>query len=168
MVEKMGFKKNRRITLSMNNTRVTATVGGQRYHFRSKFEYHWAQYLQILTDNQQIQGWSYESETYYFEGEKTAPVMYRPDFLVVENDGSEVWHETKGYHDGKTNKKLQRMAKHYPDVVIELVLQHIPKKGIKGANRRQVAERYCRRVYDGSVVLRQCKGLIKDMPYGEE
>ena len=161
---KMGFEKNKRIVLQMGNTRVTATVGGKKCYFRSKFEYHWAQYLELLKQSNEIIDWFYEPETFYFEGENTAPVQYTPDFKVIESNGAAVWHETKGYHDGKTNKKLQRMVKHHPDIVIDLVLQYIPKRGVKGANRRAVAERYARRVFDGTEVLKGLKGYIRDMP----
>ncbi len=155
----MGFETNKRIIKSMNNTRVRATVGGQKCYFRSKYEYRWAQYLELLKQQGQIKSWSYEPETFHFIGEKTAPVQYTPDFKVIENDGNPVYHEMKGYHDGCTNKKLQRLVKHYSGTVIELYLQ-----GKGKANRKATAEKYCRRVADGEEILRQLGGLIRDMP----
>jgi len=149
------------ITRQYNNQHITATVGEKKCHFRSKLEYQWAQYLELLKIHEQIVDWDYEPEVFYFLGERTAPVQYRPDFKVIENDGTIVWQETKGYHDGKTNSKFRCMAKHYPGVVIELVLQRIPKhnKGI-GANRRRIAEKYVRRIIDASEIFKQCKGII--------
>lgn len=161
---KMGFEENRRIVKEVRCTTVKAIMNGVKYRFRSKFEYHWAQYLEILRKSKQIIKWEYETERYYFFNEKTAPVQYNPDFKLTMPDGSILLQETKGHHDGSTNRKLQRMSKHYPEVKIELVLQNIPKRSVKGANRRQVAERYCERVYDGTLILRQLKGQIKDMP----
>ncbi len=162
MVEKMGFEKNRRVIRSYGNKPVRAIVGGKKHYFRSKLEYHWAQYLEILKQSGEIADWEFEPEVFYFKDVKTAPVQYRPDFKVTNNDGSHYWQETKGWHDGKTNKKLQRMSKHYPDEVFELVLQRIPKKGVKGANRRSVAARYTRRIIDASEILKKAKGMIKD------
>ena len=162
---KMGFESNKRITKVYNNQRVTATVGGKKCYFRSKFEYCWALYIQFLKDSCQIVDWDYEPKVFYFPNEKTAPVQYRPDFKVIENDGTELWQETKGHHDGKTNRKFQRMRKHYPDIVMELVLQRVPRTGSKGANRRRVAEKYCRRIIDASAIFKQVKGLINfDVP----
>jgi len=148
-----------------NNIRVTATVGGQKYHFRSKLEYNWAQYLDFLQSAEEIIDWSYETELFIFHGVTRAPVQYRPDFRVVENDGTAVFQECKGYHDGQTNSKLRLMAKHYPDVVMELVRQNIPKSGGKGANRLFNAKRYVRRIIDASAIFKQLKGYINfDVP----
>ncbi|MCK5127231.1 MAG: DUF1064 domain-containing protein [candidate division Zixibacteria bacterium] len=160
MIERMGFEKNRRIIRQYGNTRVTATVGENKCYFRSKLEYHWALYLEFLKTNGEIIKWEYEPKVFYFPDEKTAPVQYKPDFRVTEKDGTVVWHETKGYHDGKTNKKFQRMAKHYPNVIMDLVLQSIPRTGSKGANRRFNAQRYVRRIVDSSTVFSQMKGII--------
>lgn len=162
---KMGFEKNKRIVKTVNCTRVKARVGGKLCNFRSKYEYHWAQYLEILKHSGQIKDWKYEPKTFYFKDVRTSPVQYKPDFLVINNDGSELWQELKGHHDGATNRKLQRMSQQFPDIKIELVLQYIPKRsGAKGANRRATAARYCERVYEGTEILKQLKGMIRDMP----
>lgn len=160
MIGRMGFESNKRIIKSFGNQRVTATVGGNHCYFRSKLEYHWALYLEFLKNADEIIDWDYESQVFYFPNEKTAPVQYRPDFMTVEKDGTVVWQETKGHHDGKTNKKFQRMAKHYPDVVMDLVLQRIPRTGSKGANRRFNAQRYVRRIIDASIIFQQLKSVI--------
>jgi len=160
MIEKMGFEKNRRIVKTMNNQRVTAVIGGKKCNFRSQFEYRWSKYLQFLKAAGEIKDWEYEAELFVFPGEITAPVQYRPDFKVIGNKGTVVYQETKGYHDGSTNRKFQRMAKHYPDVVMELVLQSIPRKGSKGANRRAVAAKYTRRIIDASVIFKQIKHVV--------
>jgi len=160
---KIDLKKYRRVTKVMNNRRVTATVGGQECHFRSAFEYQWALYLQFLRDKKQIMWWAYEPKVFDFTqfGYTTGPYKYRPDFLICENDKTKVYQECKGYHDGATNRKFQRTAKHYPDVVMELVLQRIPKKKSKGANRRLNAQRYVRRIIDASEIFKQLKGFIQ-------
>ena len=151
--EMMGFEKDKRIRREFNNVRVR-DFG---YNFRSKFEHRWAQYLNLLQEQGHIRDWFYESIKFYFPGETTAPIQYTPDFEIHEQpDGLVVFQECKGYHDGQTNTKLRRMAKHHPDIVMELVLMRIPKRSGKGANRRRVAAKYTRRVIDGGKILRQC------------
>jgi len=157
---KMGFEADRRIVKVFNNRRVTATIGGQTCNYRSVLEYRWALYLQFLVDSGELDSWEYETDTFYFPGETTAPVRYLPDFKIVEPGGVIVYQECKGWHDGPTNTKLRRTARHYPDVVMELVLQRIPKKGVKGVNRRRVADKYTRRIIDASDIFKQMKGAI--------
>ena len=162
-VEMIGFETNKRVVKVMRNRPSTETVGGKTCHFRSQFEYKWAQYLQFLKESREIQEWEYEPETFYFPNEKTAPVQYTPDFKIIELDVFKecvIWQECKGYHDGPTNSKLRRMAKHHPNEVMELVLQRIPKKG-KAANRRRIAAKYTRRIIDASVIFKQIKGILK-------
>ena len=159
MTVRMGFEKDKRIVKVMGNRASTETVGGKTCHFRSQFEYKWAQYLQFLKEQGQIRDWKYESKTFYFSGEKTAPVQYTPDFLVTENDGGYVWQECKGYHDGPTNTKFRRLARHCPDAVMELVLMRIPRRG-KGAGRRRIAAKYVRRIIDASEIFKQLKGML--------
>ena len=161
---KMGFEPDRRIRKEYKNRRVTATVGGQTCSFRSLFEWRWTQYLQILKDSAQIATWTYEPTTFYFYGVKSAPHKYTPDFYIKMYALDKVpnyWQECKGHHDGPTNSKLRRMAEHYPDEIMELVLQGFSKKT---AQRRDTAARYTRRIIDGNEILRQVRGLIQWEP----
>lgn len=159
---KMGFERYRRIIKECHNVGVTDTIGGKQYYFRSKFEHRWAQYLELLKKNDEIIDWEYEPDKFYFREESRGPWVYIPDFKITDFDGSTYYQETKGYHDGTTNSKFQRMAKYYPDVVMELVLQRIPKKKPgKGINRRKAAERYVRRIIDASEIFKQI-----GLPYG--
>jgi hypothetical protein len=154
---KIGFESNKRLVREFNNQMKVGVFDGKRIKFRSKFEYQWACYLDLLKSSGYVKRWDYEPETFYFQNERRAPVQYTPDFRVEETGGGVVYQETKGYHDGPTNSKLRKMHKHYPDIVMELVLQRIPKSG-KGANRRRVADKYVRRVVDGGKILRQIGG----------
>ncbi len=159
---RMGFEKDRRIRKEYKNRRITAIVGGQLCHFKSHFEWHWAQYLQILVGSGEIVSWAYEPQIFFFPDEKTAPVQYTPDFYIRRPAMDfHYWQECKGHHDGPTNSKLKRMAKHYPDEIMELVLQGFSKKT---AARRDVAERFTRRIIDGNKILRQVKGMIQWEP----
>ncbi len=144
------------------NQWTEAIFDGQAYHFRSKFERNWAAYLQFLVETGEIERWEYEPVTFYFAGEKTAPVQYTPDFRIwVKGELNFYYQETKGHFDGKTNKKFQRLDKHFPHVIIELVLMSIPKsKKQIGANRRGVARKYTRRIIDASEIFKQIKGLV--------
>ncbi len=163
MTEMMGYERDKRIRRKFGNEPHWAEVGGNHYYFRSKFERRWAQYLELLRTQGHIVEWSYEPQTFVFEGVKSGPVCYQPDFKVAEREETfnglvftkHYWQETKGMHDGQTNTKFKRMAEQYPNEPIELVLLHIPKNG-KGARRREIAAKYCRRVIDGGKILRQC------------
>ncbi len=163
MAEMLGFERDKRIRRKYRNDPAWATIGGKQYYFRSKFERRWAAYLELLRTQGHIVGWWYEPQTFVFEGVKSGPVCYRPDFKVAERVGTIetllgtkcYWQECKGLHDGQTNTKFKRMAEQYPDEPIELVLLHIPKDG-KGARRREIAAKYCRRIVDGGAILRQC------------
>lgn len=157
MVEKMGFEASRRIIRVMNNKRVIETIGEQTCHFRSTFERNWAVYLQFLKEQGQIRDWYYEHNTFYFPGEKTAPVQYTPDFYVLEKDRV-YYQECKGLLEGKDVNKFRRMAKHYPNDKIELVMMHIPKKG-KCVNRMEAARQRVVRIIDASQIFKQVKFL---------
>jgi hypothetical protein len=161
-MERMGFEQDKRVVKVMGNRPCIEFVGGKEWHFDSQLEYKWAQYLEFLKQAEKIRDWDFHCwpEPFYFIGVKKAPVQYTPDFLVTENDGTEVIQELKGHHDGPTNSKLARMAEYYPDKIMELVLQSIPK-GSKGANRRHTAKKYTRRIIDASVIFRQMGALIK-------
>jgi Protein of unknown function (DUF1064) len=96
-------------------------VGGRSIFFRSKWEFMYAQYLQFLKDNKQIREWEHEPQTFWFENIKRGVRSYMPDFKVIENDGSHYWVEVKGYMDAKSNTKLKRFAKYYPQEKMLLV-----------------------------------------------
>src|SRR5690348_13804250 len=82
--------------------------------FRSAWEANYARYLNFLKDSHEITDWEYEPETFIFHGVTRNPLSYLPDFKVIENDGSVVYHEIKGWMDSKSKSKLRRMAKFYP------------------------------------------------------
>lgn len=151
-----------RVIKVMNNRRITATVGGKKCYFRSGLEYQWALYLEFLKHAGEICDWQFEKKLFNFQGfgYENGPFMYRPDFTIIDKQGNVFYQECKGNHDGATNAKFQRVAKCYPGTVMELVLQSIPKRSSKGANRRFNASRYVRRIIDASVIFRQLRGVI--------
>lgn len=96
-------------------------VGGKRVFFRSKFEYRYALYLQLLKEHGEITDWFHEKRTFVFKGVERGAVSYLPDFLVIHKNGSEEYVETKGYEQARDRTKWKRMAKYYPEVKLRIV-----------------------------------------------
>lgn len=90
-------------------------------YFRSAWEANYARYLNWLIGLGEIQKWEYEVETFEFTTIKRGSRFYTPDFRVTTKSGSVEYHEVKGWMDKKSQTKLNRMAKHYPDKTIVLV-----------------------------------------------
>jgi hypothetical protein len=102
------------------------TKGGKRddlngRYFRSCWEANYARYLNWLVSMQGISKWEYEPDTFEFETIKRGNRCYTPDFKVFNADGSIEYHEVKGWMDKKSEVKLKRMAKFYPEVKIVLI-----------------------------------------------
>lgn len=96
-------------------------VGERRIYLRSRWEFHYALYLDWLKNNGEIQEWEYEPDIFWFESIKRGVRSYTPDFKVTENSGDIVYHEVKGWMDARSKTKLKRMAKYYPNVKLLLI-----------------------------------------------
>ena len=96
-------------------------VGDKKIFARSKWEYRYAMYLQILKENNDIKDWSHEPTTFWFEGIKRGVVSYKPDFLVTHNNGAEEYVEVKGFMDAKSKTKINRMRIYHPQVKLRLI-----------------------------------------------
>lgn len=96
-------------------------IGGTRKYYRSKWEANYARYLQWLLEKGEIKEWKHEPETFWFEGIKRGCLSYLPDFRVVENNGSVVYHEVKGWMDDRSKTKIKRMAKYHPNVKLIVI-----------------------------------------------
>lgn len=110
-------------------------IGGVSKYYRSKWEANYAHYLQWLKEKRQIKDWKHEPKTFWFEGVKRGTVSYLPDFWVQEMDGSESFHEVKGWMDDRSKTKISRMSKYYPEVklvVIDSKGYEALKKSVKG------------------------------------
>ncbi len=95
---------------------------GVPINFRSTWEINYAFYLEWLVKQGEIKKWEYEPRPrYYFYAKDGHPLDngYLPDFKVTRSDNSFYLVEIKGYKQG--TMKLKRMAKHYPEIEIELV-----------------------------------------------
>lgn len=90
-------------------------------YFRSRWEANWARYLNWLQSIGEIKMWDFEPETFEFKGIKRGSRFYTPDFRVVNKDGRVEFHEIKGYMDPRSQTKLKRMAKYYPNVKVLLI-----------------------------------------------
>ena len=155
--DKMGFGSDRLFRRKFGNVPCHVTIDGTEYHFKSKFEYRYAQYLEILrTQGHPNDKWFYESTTYTFQQETRGAKVYTPDFRVWTNDKL-ILHETKGMLSGSDVTKFKRMAKYYPGVKIILIFMNKDKKR---ANRLRTAEKYVDEVRYFGPTLNKLKGWI--------
>lgn len=96
-------------------------VGGKRHYFKSKWEYRYALYLELMKTNNYITDWWYEPQTFYFQGIKRGTTNYKPDFKVLFPSGKHEWFEIKGYETAKDRTKYKRMAKYHPQETLRVV-----------------------------------------------
>ena len=139
--------------------RITATIGGKTYCFRSEGEFLWSQYLELLKQSGVIVDWEYEPAPFYFENIRFGPAQYKLDFLIFPVEAQFYYQEFKrGYLDGPAVTKLRRMSQQYPDVIIELVLMDAAKIN---SHRMYMAHKFVRRIISASDIFRQMGRLIK-------
>jgi hypothetical protein len=99
-----------------------ATIGDkQPIYFRSSWEYYYAIFLEKLKKEGKIKDYLHEPKCFWFESIKRGVRSYLPDFCVIHLNGQEEWSEVKGFFDSKSQTKMKRMAKYYPEVKIRLV-----------------------------------------------
>jgi hypothetical protein len=96
-------------------------IGGKRFYAKSKWERRYALYLQFLKEHNEIKDWSYEPKDFWFDKIKRGVRSYKPDFLVIHNNGREEYVEVKGFFDAKSKTKIKRMRIYHPTVQIRLV-----------------------------------------------
>lgn len=98
-----------------------AEIGGKRCFYRSRWEYRYALYLQLMKEQGYIKDWEHEPEIFWFEGIKRGTNNYKPDFKVTFPSGKVEWYEVKGYMDKKSAVKLKRMKLYHPNVIIHVI-----------------------------------------------
>lgn len=98
-----------------------AEIGGKRCFFRSRWEYRYALYLELMKTHGHIVDWQHEPRTFYFDGIKRGTTNYKPDFCVQFPSGNEEWFEVKGYESAKDRTKYKRMAKYYPEIILRVI-----------------------------------------------
>ena len=90
-------------------------------YVRSAWEANYARYLNWLQGQGLIARWEYEPDTFEFKTIRRGSRFYTPDFRVEWPDGPIEYHEVKGYLDERSDTKLKRMAKYFPDVKLVLI-----------------------------------------------
>lgn len=96
-------------------------INGKKIFFRSKWEANYALYLDFLVKQKQIKKWEYELDVFVFDKIQFGTRSYRPDFKITNNDDTTEYHEIKGWMDKKSQIKLKRMAKYYPEIKLILI-----------------------------------------------
>ncbi len=97
------------------------TIAGSSIYFRSRWEYNYAVYLDFLVSQKQITSWKHEPKTFWFDKIKRGCRTYLPDFRIINLDGSEEYHEVKGWMDARSKTKLRRMRKYYPETKLRII-----------------------------------------------
>ena len=92
---------------------------------------YYAIFLEKLRIERKIIDFKHEPKCFWFEGIKRGVRSYLPDFCVLHLSGNEEWAEVKGYYDSKSQTKMKRMAKYYPNVKIRLVGAEWFKQNLK-------------------------------------
>lgn len=155
--DKMGFGEDRKFKMKFGNKPCHVMIGDREFHFKSKLEYRYAQYLEILRKQGYYTSWDYEPEVFAFEDETRGAKIYTPDFRIVTNKENIEIHECKGHLSGSDVTKFKRMAKYYPKVDITLVFMRSEKRQ---ANRIRAAMKFVRDVKYIGPTLTGLKGLI--------
>ncbi len=155
------------IVKQFNNQYTKAKIDGTVVTFRSRFEYRYARYLDLLKTQGHILRWDYEGKlgicqqpTFYFKDVETAPVQYTPDFWIEWAKTGTEYHETKGFLQKYDISKFKRMWEQYEDTRLVLIFMQKPKLS---AIRRGKLERYCHRVIwnaGSSIFTKEMKVLI--------
>ncbi len=124
----------------VSNQAGEARIGGKVRFYRSRWERNYARYLEWLKNDpeQNIEDWDYEPRKFWFEpnkklglkGIRAGVTNYTPDFKVTYCDGRIEWREVKGWMDKKSQTKINRFRRYYPELTL-VVVTGISIKAIK-------------------------------------
>jgi len=118
---RMPANKMRRKGMFSNVHRGWYDINGKKIFLRSRWEANIAFYFDFLIKQGEIKSWSYENKVFIFDKIKFGTRSYKPDFEVIEKDGSIVYYEVKGWLNPRSKTQLKRMAKYYPQIKISLI-----------------------------------------------
>ena len=90
-----------KIIRNFNNEPQYVVIDGRQFHFRSKLEYRWALYLQLLKNAGEIQDWFFEETEFVFEGETRGAKVWLMDFDVLTTEDKWEYYECKGWPEGR-------------------------------------------------------------------
>jgi hypothetical protein len=149
---KMGFETDRQIKYDWHNQRPQ----GFGYRFKSKQEYRWACYLDILNKSKQIYRWRYEPHTFQFKERYRKRGQYTPDFYIENYPAATYeWHEVKTSLRQKDIYRFKQFRIDYPEERIILVLNSMPKKNLKQLRLLDNARKYVDDVIIAGPILRK-------------
>jgi hypothetical protein len=94
---------------------------GQKIAMRSSWEFNYAHFLNKLVLDGKIKSWEYEAKSFKFPKLIFGCRTYTPDFLVIKNDDTIIYHEVKGWMDEKSILKIKLMKKYFPKVKLKII-----------------------------------------------
>lgn len=147
----MGFNE-RRVTFDWHNQRPEAFG----YKFKSKQEYRWAQYLELLRiSDDSLEEWYYEPTKFELKKRYGKDRVYTPDFSIYDKDKFVEWHEIKTSLRQKDITRFKWFKADYPDERIILVLNSCPTKNVKQIILLDNARKYVDDVIFAGPILRK-------------
>ncbi len=145
---------------------VDTVIGGKACYFRSKLEYRYAVYLQLLKEQGHIEEWEYEPRHMSIEfehGRQGNKRTYLPDFAVlypdaqIDVEGDCIWeiHETKGRFMPLDYKKLKKYSEMHGNPIVLIFAGLTNCKSLRAQyNRAEKLEAHIKRViYDANKSL---------------
>lgn len=91
-------------------------------YYKSTWERNLARLWEWLVDQEALASWSYETiKLSYHIGKRGKPRMYRNDFPLVLNDGTQVLVECKGRFGPAERRKLSNVMEKNPDVLLVMI-----------------------------------------------
>ena len=144
-----------RVTSLWHNKPQHVWINGREFKFKSKVEYRWGLYLQLLKDLGAITAWDYEPKKFIFSERWRKRRTYVPDFFIKE-DGEEFYQEVKTSMRQTDVTRFRCLRADFPEVKIVLVIfgpEHTRKAN---QNRlRSNARKYVERIVFANQLLRK-------------
>ena len=114
-----------------NQPQLLTLEDGSVIKLKSKQEFKYAKYLQLLKLGGEIEEWKYEPTTFEFVIRWGKIRTYTPDFKVIEKDGTVRWHEVKTSLRQKDVLRFKLMNWDFPEERLVLIITSKPKRIIK-------------------------------------
>lgn len=96
-------------------------VDGKRFYARSQQEKRFGLFLQFLKDHGNIKEYHHENKIFRFEKLSRGCTTYKPDYQVIENDGTHWWAEVKGWMDPKSKAKINYFKRYFPEETLKVI-----------------------------------------------
>ena len=130
--------------------RITCEVGGKVCDFRSKLEYRYGVYLEVLKQSGHIREWEHEPPDMAIEfqyGRRGNTRGYLPDFLVLTTEGVNEVHETKGAFLPIDYTKIKKYSEMHDNPIVLIFANLTDCKSLrKQYNRAMRIEKHIKRV----------------------